>query len=91
MTRTPTITATQTAAGQLTFRCRYCRRRHFHSPSGGLRTAHCTNPRSPYLVTGYYLRVGGRSRRKWTPITQADAEHAERLLEGFRRWIEALP
>jgi hypothetical protein len=39
----------------LKVRCIWCRCSHFHGPGYGHRVAHCTNPRSPYLATGYVL------------------------------------
>lgn len=46
----------------LVFRCRYCRRTHYHGAVGprfgqgdGHRVAHC-NPPSPYTRHGYILR-----------------------------------
>lgn len=37
------------------FWCKPCRGYHYHSRGAGYRAAQCTNPDSPYKVTGYYL------------------------------------
>jgi hypothetical protein len=39
----------------LKFYCKYCKREHKHGVGHGHRVAHCSNPDSPYLKTGYYL------------------------------------
>jgi hypothetical protein len=49
----PVVLATRHDA-LFTFWCEWCSRRHIHGGTGH-RAAHCTNPRSPYLATGYVL------------------------------------
>ena len=48
----------------LTFWCPYCCQFHIHGiPAGSKprekqhRQAHCTNPDSPFLITGYYIKA----------------------------------
>jgi len=39
------------------FYCQYCRIYHFHgSDDNSHHVAHCINPKSPYLKTGYILK-----------------------------------
>jgi hypothetical protein len=52
----PVIAATLTPSGrQQTFYCEYCHANHFHGYMDGHRSAHCTNPVSPFRATGYVL------------------------------------
>lgn len=37
------------------FYCRYCRRNHLHGEGLGHRQAHCSDPNSPYKLSGYIL------------------------------------
>jgi len=37
------------------FKCKYCNKIHTHGIGLGHRHAHCNNPESPYLETGYVL------------------------------------
>lgn len=37
--------------------CPHCRRNHTHSAGEGHRVAHCLNSTSPYVETGYVLRL----------------------------------
>ena len=41
----------------LVFYCQYCSHIHYHSCEDGLRTAHCTKESSPYIKTGYYIKL----------------------------------
>jgi hypothetical protein len=41
------------------FECRYCHEWHYHGVGEGHREAHCTNPASPYCITGYNLILCG--------------------------------
>lgn len=48
---------------QYIFWCPFCNRFHYHgSASLGHRTAHCTNPDSPYKKTGYILKEYTKKR-----------------------------
>jgi hypothetical protein len=40
---------------RLKFYCPYCRAWHCHGIPPGGRVAHCWNPQSPYIKTGYVL------------------------------------
>lgn len=37
------------------FYCEYCRCYHHHGDMAGHRVAHCSNPKSPFMETGYIL------------------------------------
>lgn len=37
--------------------CGYCERFHVHGFPEGHRVAHCTNSKSPYLKTGYIIKL----------------------------------
>ena len=37
--------------------CEYCNRYHIHGFPEGHRAAHCTNPKSPYNKTGYFIKL----------------------------------
>ena len=64
----PTLNAFRTSDGvQLAIWCVHCKCLHFHGAVGpmtgegsGHRGAHCTDPRSPYLATGYIVREVSR-------------------------------
>ncbi len=64
----PTFAAFRTADGVcLAFFCDWCERLHYHGACGpewgqgtGHRAAHCDNPASPYLATGYIIREVSR-------------------------------
>ena len=60
----PIVECEVTESGkQVFFDCRYCKRKHYHGNVGlengklGHRGAHCINDESPYLRTGYYLKL----------------------------------
>ena len=46
------------------FFCPHCDAMHRHGAAEGHREAHCTNPASPYLVTGYNLAYAGRWKQR---------------------------
>lgn len=48
--------------GGLKFWCIYCNRNHLHGRGEGHRIAHCCNEDSPYLKSGYILKVEGFRR-----------------------------
>jgi hypothetical protein len=48
-------------AGMLKVWCKYCKEWHLHGKLEGYWTAHCTNPNSPYLKSGYLLRCPDRT------------------------------
>lgn len=56
----PTVLAVQSPDG-LAWWCDWCHRWHRHGAGGGAghRTAHCTDPDSPYPATGVILAVTG--------------------------------
>lgn len=41
--------------GQM-FWCPFCKKYHYHGEGDGHRTAHCDNPNSPWLDTGYIVK-----------------------------------
>ena len=51
----PTILCKKTKDG-LEFFCDFCGENHRHGNGDGDRAAHCTNPNSPYIKTGYILK-----------------------------------
>lgn len=42
------------------FKCPYCKEIHCHGLGEGHRNAHCSNPNSLYLKTGYILKEMGK-------------------------------
>lgn len=40
--------------------CPYCRREHIHGNGPGHRVAHCLNPHSPFLESGYFIALSKR-------------------------------
>jgi hypothetical protein len=53
--RIPSVTVIRRGS-QFVFWCTFCRRNHLHGAAAlGHRSAHCTNPQSPYRATGYFL------------------------------------
>ena len=58
MNETPILDAVRRADGTgLKVWCVWCDRWHLHGDGEGHRLAHCVNPESPYLSTGYVLRL----------------------------------
>ena len=47
----------ETGVVQWTVWCKHCREWHSHGAGEGHREAHCTEPGSPYLVSGYNLSL----------------------------------
>ena len=41
----------------LQFFCPFCKKNHLHGSGEGHRAAHCTSSKSPYLETGYILKL----------------------------------
>lgn len=41
--------------------CKHCRAWHFHGPAEGHREAHCNEPTSTYVATGYNLALRGKA------------------------------
>jgi hypothetical protein len=64
----PVVAACRTADGtQLAVWCAHCQRPHFHGAVGpswgagdGHRHGHCADRRSPFRLSGYYLRETSR-------------------------------
>lgn len=44
--------------GFLSVWCPYCCTFHFHGEGEGHRSAHCTNPNSPFKESGYVIKKG---------------------------------
>lgn len=59
----PVVCAVKISHKRLKFRCDYCRAWHVHGKGEGHRVAHCTDRTSPYMATGYVLRVEGGDDR----------------------------
>lgn len=53
--------------------CEYCGENHYHGRGDGHRWAHCSNRNSPYITSGYILRL------------ETDEEKASRVLEEEKR------
>ncbi|MCO4095751.1 hypothetical protein KFV08_07955 [Macrococcoides canis] len=48
--------------------CPYCVKFHHHGVGEGHRTAHCSNQKSPFIDTGYVLKLGSKEDYKKTSI-----------------------
>jgi hypothetical protein len=61
--RMPVVWAVRSGA-LLAFRCDWCRAHHWHGGPGH-RTAHCTEPASPFKATGYKIVEVSPARLLW--------------------------
>ena len=57
MVKIPTLFGEKIKHNQIKIWGKYCKRHHLHGFPEGHRHAHCTNMTSPYLKTGYYIRL----------------------------------
>jgi hypothetical protein len=55
----PIIACWQISYLQIAFYCPYCKSVHRHGIGNGHRAAHCNNPESPFIKTGYNLCCQG--------------------------------
>lgn len=54
--------------------CPYCFKWHFHGEVSGHRVAHCDNPHSPLLKTGYYVKPATAKDLQFTSVNNMQAE-----------------
>jgi len=57
MKKIPELVGEKARHYQIKVWCKYCDRYHVHGLPEGHRAAHCTNPKSPYIKTGYYIKL----------------------------------
>ena len=62
MERIPELISEKTRHNQIKVWCEYCNRYHVHGLPEGHRVARCTNQKSPYLKTGYYIKLRRKTR-----------------------------
>ena len=58
MTSIPTLDAYSTKTDYKVW-CRYCQKWHIHGQGDGHRMAHCYLRTSPYMETGYFIKLAG--------------------------------
>ncbi len=59
----PVVLCESVSAATWRFWCPFCRKYHTHGAGEGHRAAHCINLASPFVATGYLVRLAPRSRR----------------------------
>lgn len=68
----PTMLCKPHGKDQWKFKCPYCKRNHYHgSARGGHRVAHCMDPKSPFYVTGYYIKLDPNEINKQKKVKQS--------------------
>ena len=63
--------------GGIKFRCKYCKKYHFHGIGEGVRNAHCKDYNSPYYKTNYFLKLNDEDKLKVEEIKQKIKEEEE--------------
>ena len=88
----PVLEAFESETGHLYVWCWHCGRWHTHGPGEGHRVAHCQDPQSPYMRTGYILRKKGPLPEKLARAIRKRLErsnyHIQQILIERRRRLK---